>query len=294
MNRHAARGNGVGVGYASVRPEGILSNSIADLVGIVGLNLNGCPETPRICWDNREHHFWDGFQGAFEPRNVVVNAPTAEMTDDKRVATVGYYYIANLVKTSVEWRIQESDDAEIPLLWDTRISIENLSNRILRNYVHFFACYHAAATNHYWGTEGAITPCSSGGFHAVADSEQQARLQASPYHAHCERYRGEEEIHFSRYHRPVLMSACRPWFNGARHLILVQPETCAALVTWMNQARDYMIRPRNYDLGVGEMFTSRIRHLIARVENEHDLRDLWTGFEEYLSTASGGSGAQSD
>ena len=112
MNSHAAGGNAVRVGYASMRPEGILSNSIADLVGIVGLQLNGCPDPPRICWDNREHHFWDGFEGAFEPRNVVVNSPKAELADDNRLLRVGFYYIANLVKTSVEWKIRESSDAE--------------------------------------------------------------------------------------------------------------------------------------------------------------------------------------
>jgi hypothetical protein len=76
MNRDATCGTAVG--YAAVRPDGVLSNSIADLVGIVGLGLNNCPSVPRICWDNREHQFWDGFEGAFEPRNVVVNSPSVD------------------------------------------------------------------------------------------------------------------------------------------------------------------------------------------------------------------------
>jgi hypothetical protein len=164
-------------------------------------------------------------------------------------------------------------------MWDTHITVENLTNRTLRNYIHFFACYHEPAMNFYWGTDGAITPCASGGFNAVADAEQEARLRASPYHAHCERYRGKHELRYFRYNRPVLMSEPRAWCNGARHVLLVQPATCAAITTWINQARDYVIRPPDYDLKPGVKFTARVRHVITPVENADDLGRLWGEFE---------------
>ena len=179
------------------------------------------------------------------------------------------------------------DEAGPLLTWDTHIAIENLSKQVLRNYLQLFACYHTPGTNYYRGRDGAILPCSPGGFNAVAGSEQQARLEASPWRAHAERYRGPHEIEFFRYGQPALLSERRPWFNGARHVILVQPDTCAAIVTWRNQARDYMVRPRDYDLGPGESFTARVRHIIAPVESEEGLAELWERFEEDLGTERG-------
>lgn len=93
-------------------------------------------------------------------------------------------------------------------------------------------------------------------------------------------------MQYFTYKKPVLMSEPQLWFNGGRHIILVQPETCAAVVTWANQARDYMIRPKDYDLRPGSTFASRIRHVIAPVEYEDDLEKLWAGFEEDLTMES--------
>ncbi len=278
MNTAAADNNGLGVGYASARPEGILANTIFDLVGIVGLDLNGCPRVPRICWDNREHQFWDGFEGAYEPRNVVVNAPTTELVDEGNRVRAGYYYIANRIQTRVEWVIRLSPAKEDILLWDTFITVENLSRETRTNYLQFFACYHLGGTNSYWSSSGEIEPCGAGGFTAVAGPEQERRLRLSPYQRHCERYRGDAILEYHPYHRPVLLSERRAWFRDARHLVMVEPEKCAAVVTWSNQARDYMIRPPGDDLLPAAAFTARVRHVVAPAETRGDLERVWSRF----------------
>ena len=121
MNRRVSEGNEMRVGYAAVLAEGVLSNSIADLVGITGLELAGCPPVPRICWDNREHHFWHGFEGSFEPRNVVVNFPTVTVSPDRTSVHVSYYFITNHVKTTVTWKFCDPALSNHKAIWDTLI-----------------------------------------------------------------------------------------------------------------------------------------------------------------------------
>ena len=91
-------------GGGRVRPDVSLLWPIPDLVGIVALDLPGSPEVPKICWENREHQFWNGFEGSFEPRNVVVYNPVVQVSDNGKSITASYYYIANFVKTSVRMK----------------------------------------------------------------------------------------------------------------------------------------------------------------------------------------------
>ena len=95
-----------------------------------------------------------------------------------------------------------------------------------------------------------------------------------------ERYRADREILYRQYANPVLISAKREWFGGLRHVILVDPKTCASVATWFEQARDYTISPPGFDFKPGEKFTARIRHVIAPVESVNDLKKLWADFEK--------------
>jgi len=265
------------VGYATVEPASVLSNSLGDQVGIVELSLKNCPTVPRILWDNREHHFWEGFEGGFEPRNVVVNAPTVELTNSKTAVKASFYYIANYVKTTVQWLFKDSSGKPV---WDTAITVENLTGRTLRNYLHFFACYHPSAPNYFWSSTGEIAPCAPRAFIGVANSEQEKRLRASPYTQLGDRYRGDCEMEYYRYHQPMLVSQPQTWYAGYRHVLMVEPDKCAAIVTWNNQARDYMIRPPNYDLQPGESFITTIRHAITDFQ---DPQALWADFTRTIS-----------
>src|ERR1700738_518025 len=96
--------SGVPVAYTKMRDDQGLYLPIADLVGITALQLEGSPKVPRILWDNREHHFWDGFEGSFEPRNVVANEPKVEAAGPDMIRA-SYYYIANHVKTTFRWEV---------------------------------------------------------------------------------------------------------------------------------------------------------------------------------------------
>src|SRR4051812_34608630 len=112
--------SGVPVAYTHMRDDRSLYLPIADLIGITGLQLDGCPRVPRILWDNREHHFWDGFEGSFEPRNVVANEPKVEALGDNLIRA-SYYYIANHVKTTFHWEFSPPARPRYRANWTTTI-----------------------------------------------------------------------------------------------------------------------------------------------------------------------------
>ena len=102
MNPDVTALTGIPIGYVKMRPEVSLMLPIADLVGIVDFQMNGLPRVPRILWDNREHHFWDGFEGSFEPRNSLVNEPKAETSGAAlaRVCTMRFLRLCERCVTS--------------------------------------------------------------------------------------------------------------------------------------------------------------------------------------------------
>jgi len=268
--------------YSGINDKGKLF--LDDFVGIIGLQLDGCPPVPRIHWDSREHQFWEGFDGAFEPRNVVVNKPQVGYanTDSTQVKS-SYYYISNYVKTTQEWVFKTPNKPALAT-WDVHITTQNLSRQTLKNYLNFFACYHPADTNFYWGADNRIKACSQGSFEATADKDIEAVLKASPVSDHLHRYIGDMEDSWVQYHHPVLMSQVKPWYGGMRHVVMVEQSKCASIVTWGHQARDYMVRPENWDLKPNESFTVTIRHIIAPVNSVDDLEKLWREFEKDLLT----------
>jgi hypothetical protein len=283
MNSQIAEDCGEKVAYSSVRPDAVvLASPISCLVGIVGLALDGSPRVPRIVWDNREHQFWEGFEGTYEPRNVVVNAPRVEVTADKSAVEVSYYYIANFVKTTITSRFADPPFAEYKCMWDTTITVDNLTGKVLKNYLQFFACYHQAGTNYYWDSSNEIKPCPGGGFNASPDAETIQMVQASPYTVHSNRYKRDHQIVFFQYKKPLLISQRQPWFGGLQHVMLVDPRTCATVTTWEQQARDHTVRPPKGDFQVGESFTSRVRHVITAADTVSDLEKIWGHFEQSL------------
>lgn len=284
MNTRVADRGRMTVGYARMHPDGVLDNSLADLVGITSLQLNGCPPIPRILWDNREHQWWTGFDGSFEPRNAVVNAPTIALAEDRACVEASYYYIANHVRTTVTWRFREDAAHGCRPMWDTTITVENSTGRALRNYLALFACYHPADRNYYWDATAGIQPCGQEAFRATRDQEETERVAAITAGITA-RYAAGSEFITREYAKPVLMSEKQEWFGGDRHVVLVEPQCCSALVTWMHQARDYQIRPPGGDLADGASLTARIRHVIAPAEDEQDLVRLWSAFEANLGAA---------
>jgi len=285
MNTRVADSGQMRVGYARMHPDGVLDNSLADVVGITALQLNGCPPVPRILWDNREHQWWTGFDGSFEPRTTVVNAPTAALAADGASVEASYYYLANHVKTTVAWRFREDAAHGCLPMWDTTITVENLTGQTLQNYHALFACYHPPDRNYYWDATAGIQPCGQEAFRTSRDPEEAERVGAVTAGITA-RYARDSEFITSTYAKPVLMSEKQEWFGGDRHAILVDPESCSAMVTWMHQARDYQIRPPGGGLTDGESFTARIRHLFAPIEVEEDLVGLWSAFVADLRNVS--------
>jgi hypothetical protein len=283
MNSQIVSDCGEKVAYSHVRPDVVvLASPISCLVGIVGLTLDGAPRVPRIVWDNREHQFWDGFEGAYETRNVVVNEPSVGVARDKSAVHASCYYIANFVKTNISWRFANPLYPEYSCMWDTTFTIENLTGKVLKNYLQFFACYHQAGTNYYWDSSNKIKPCANGGFNACPDSETIKMLEASPYSTHTNRYKRDQPVAFVQFAKPVLISEKQPWFGGLRHVILVEPKACAAIVTWEQQARDHILRPPTGDFQVGANFSARVRHVVAAVDSVSDLETIWDHFEQSL------------
>jgi len=270
--------SGVAVGYTRMREDDSLYLPVADLVGITALQLDGSPKVPRILWDNREHHFWEGFEGSFEPRNVVANEPKVESTGGAMIRA-SYYYIANHVKTTFHWEFTPPAEPRYRANWTTTIEVENRTKRELPGYLQFFACYHKVAENHYWDSSSKILPCADGGFTATRDAVANENLRKSPYHTHMDRYRERHVISYQTYRHPVLLSRKEDCFGGLRHVTMSEPATCAGIVTWNSQARDYMIQPPSGNLKPGESFRARIRHVLAPAESVQDVERLWREFE---------------
>jgi len=263
--------------YGDIHREHHVITPMGDHVGIAGLTLKDSPTVPRILWDSREHQFWKGFVGPFEPRNAVVQWPSAEAVDDGAKVRAGYGYFANHVKTTFEWEFAESRNTRHKAMWDTTLRVENLTGNMLEGYLQFFASYHPHGTNCYWDVSGEIKPFVHRTSCVVRDSAEADRLGASSY-GEFARQRNTG-ICWEEYTRPVLLSETRDCYAGCRHVIMVEPATCAAVVDAQGQARDYMIRPPGRTLKNEECFTTRVRHVITTVEGRDDMEALWVEFE---------------
>jgi hypothetical protein len=284
MNPQVAAVAGMPIGYVQMRPEVSLLLPVADLVGIVSFQLQGMDRVPRILWDNREHQFWEGFEGSFEPRNTVVNEPKIEQVGESRVRA-SYYYIANHVRTSIGWEFSPPSSARYKANWTTTIRVENLTGKKLSSYLQFFACYHPRATNYYWDSSNEIKPCSTASFNAVRDDATKRRMLDSPYTVHKNRNLKGGEVLYARYAKPVILSGTASWFGDCRHVIMIEPDYCATLATWYEQARDYTLCPASGNLQPGEQFRVRIRHVVAPVSGIGDLERLWEEFEHELDSS---------
>ncbi len=282
INLIPANGHLPTTSYASLGFNGQLI-FLHDNVGIVGLCLNGCPPVPRICWDNREHHFWQGFNGAFRPRNTAVNAIQVESSADDSQVRVSCYYISDYVKTTISWLFREPEE-DCAIAWDTFFSVENLSDQPMKQYMTFFACYHQPGTNYYWDRHDQIAECTDS-FNGSPDEDKQQRasemtdafskqVKESGWTAGIENPTTSTAI----YGKPVLLSEPREWYGGKQHILMVEPEKCLLTASAMRQARDYMLAPVETDLNPRSVFTARVRHVIARIDGMNDLRPHWERF----------------
>ncbi|MFA6566971.1 MAG: hypothetical protein WCS96_02050 [Victivallales bacterium] len=260
---------------------------VHDNVGVVNLHLDGCPKVPRICWDNREHHFWKGFSGGFEPRNTIINDPQIFM--DGTHAVVSCYYIANFVKTSVKWVFSEPSEHGCLSVWDTFFTIENLSRKTLEDYMVFFASYHQHGKNYYWNSKNEIVECSDTfrGF-SESDFEGKKSRDTEILREFRETVKGWHGIkdpteEDAAYMHPALLSDKNDWYDQGRHILFVEPAKCLNIVSAANQARDYMLAPPAKNLAPGESFTARVRHIIAKIETVTELKKYWDEFEHDIT-----------
>ena len=255
---------------------------VNDCVGIVALKLKNCPAVPRICWDNREHHFWRGFCGGFEPRNTIVNNVEILLSEDESSAAVSFYYIVNFVKTIVKWVFREPAGGNLAE-WDTFFTFENFNNYALKDYMSFFACYHKPGKNYYWDDQNNISECCD--LFRAHKNDAKRSVEFECIRDFKEKVKGWHRIKdvVSKsviYGKPVLLSGRREWFDNGRHIILVEPEKCMSIVSAANQARDYMLSPPTADLAPQQSFSARIRHIIAKIETIDELRNEWDRFEK--------------
>ena len=267
--------------YACPRWENKLIG-VHDNVGIVNLQLDGCSKVPRICWDNREHHFWKGFSGGFEPRNTIINDPQVFMNGDCAVASC--YYIANFVKTSIKWVFRDPREHGCLALWDTFFTIENVSRDTLEDYMTFFASYHQPGKNYFWSVNNEITECADSfrGF-SEFDFEEKRSRDNEIKKKFMEIVKGWHGIKNATsenavYMNPVLLSEKKDWYGNGRHVIFVEPDKCLNVVSAANQARDYTLAPPEKNLAPGESFNARVRHVIAKLETIPELERLWSDF----------------
>jgi hypothetical protein len=279
MNQRAVETNEYKVSYS----RGKIIDGMADAVGIIGLRLENASPIPRICWDSREHQLWNGFPsgfGGFHLRNAVVQAPKADQSTDGSVKA-SCYFVANDVKTSMTWHFGNAKASDAcRARWDTTVTIENYRSETLQDYLQCFACYHPVGTNYYWDESDRILPCSKQVFVAVRGSQESRTLMNSTWKALFPYYnKADTELLWATYQQPVLLSEKDEWFGGMRHVLMVEPDSCSNMLSALGQARDYWIRPPNRHLRPGESFTTRVRHLIARVESPGELRSLWREFE---------------
>lgn len=282
MNRKAVEGNEYRVRYA----EGKIMDGVADAVGVIALQLEGLPPVSRICWDSREHHLWDGFTGGFELRNTVIHDPKVVRRADGS-ADISAYFVANDVRTDLNWRFPGTGVSDtLPARWDTRIEVTNQRTEILPGYLQLFACYHPPGTNYYWDVSNQIRPCGKTVFLASRSPEETTKFRNSQWNHLLHYFEENPEVTSASYRKPVLLSEKQPWFGGLRHVLLVEPGSCATLITAHDQARDYWIRPPGDHLAPGGSFVTRVRHLITRVEDASDLERLWADFESELQVTS--------
>jgi len=252
-----------------------------DNVGITALRLDGCPPVPRICWDNREHHFWRGFNGGFRPRNTVVNDVKISRAGDNSHVRISCYYIVDFVKTTVAWLFREPQEDQM-IAWDTSFSFENLSGSAMEKYMAFFACYHQPGVNYHWDVHDRISACADS-FTGYSNEERKQRHSeitaayselTKGWTAGIENPTRSKEL----YGNPVLLSEPREWYCGGRHILMVEPGKCLNITSAMRQARDYMLAPAETDLKPGAVFTAIVRHAIAKIDGMRDLRRHWDRF----------------
>jgi len=257
-----------------------------DNVGITALRLKGCPPVPRICWDNREHHHWKGFNGGFHPRNTVVNDIKINPSADELSVRVSFYYIADYVKTTMSWLFTEPDD-DCAMRWDTFFSFENLRDLPLEKYMALFACYHQPGRNFYWGKRDELVECTDSFFGYSAEGKKRRVEeitapfveQAKGWTAGIDNPSRSSDV----YGQPVLLSEPREWFDNGRHVLMVEPAKCLQITSAMRLARDYLLAPAEADLNPGAVFTARVRHIITRIDGMSALRRHWDRFVDDLA-----------
>jgi len=255
--------------------------TVHDNVGIISLQLNNCSPVPRVCWDNREHHFWRGFNGGFRPRNTIVNDITIKQSEDKNLVSVSYFHVVDFVKTTMTWIFKEPENGALAQ-WDTNFTFENLNKFDLVDYMALFACYHKPGRNYFWDAKNELSECADS-FRAYPTDKKKSREEeiVAPFREQVKGWTGPCQNPTKAsvlYGRPILTSDKYEWFNNGRHVLFIEPEKCLTIVSAMTQARDYMLAPAQKDLSSQGSFTARVRHIIANINDTEDLNSHWNTF----------------
>ena len=262
-----------------------------DNVGITSLKLTGFPQEPRICWDNREHHFWKGFNGAFRPRNAIVNE--IQMKQEKSAIALSFYYIVDFIRTTVSWTFHNRSSRDF-ICWDTTFTFENLNKFALEEYMALFACYHEPGTNYFWDANDRISECAE---HFVAyPDEDKARAETMNMLAFADMLSRDSKTQGKNspntipqaqkallYGNPVLLSGKKDWYGNGQHIVMVEPGKCISINSARNQARDWMLSPGQKLFQPQASFSARVRHIIGDVGGIEDLKLRWADFMEHLN-----------
>jgi hypothetical protein len=254
--------------------------NVQDYLGIHDVRADGISEAGMWLLDNREHQYWHGNDGSFEPRHSDV--ATQAIRGDGAEFHVVLSYDCQDVVTTQAWVFAPGSDDASPTI-DCRLTALNRSEFAREGYSQFFANYHPAADGaQYLDGNGRLQDAPNYAFLDVEGTRATAECMGS-IDADWIRSPGMERVSGVA---PVLVSP--PYWGGRwRHLMLFSAEIWG-LVTWRSdgalmsfRALDWLIGPPSGALGAGGSFTAHVRHLIVpadvTAEQIHAHRQAWDG-----------------
>jgi hypothetical protein len=236
-------------------------------------------------WDCREWQWWENHSYGDEkrPRNVPATSGYEEQGSEIHVTS---QYLCDGIKTKLEWIFLPQESKEV-LTYDCIITITNDTQNSLIDYAQFFANYtyiNKDRSHFYWSKDKTFRTFSSlGGKHLdayiVEPGSAFERWGKIPHAV-----RGDGKV-ADTWHRPVLVGHPSP--KGWRHIVFTEPSKTAGLACGMEGvAMDYIAYPGEREFSDGESFSIRVRHHIARMSKEIDVKlieELWESFEDGLA-----------
>jgi hypothetical protein len=249
--------------------------NVQDFVGLREVILGGIAEPGFWLWDNREHQYWAGYDGSFQPRHADV--------DDRGYAEVDGFeawlrWSSDGVETRLRWRALATPGG--PAV-DTDVTVANVRDDALAGYAQLFANYHPeSGPARYLGHDGKLAEAPDYAVLTVAhDAGMRLGAIQAPWIRHPALARVQAAI-------PMLVSGLL--WDGWHHVVMGDSATWG-LVTWRSatfpfRAIDMLIGPPAESLGARSGMHARFRHAFMPGPLHTDaLQSRWQEF-------AGGSG----